>query len=499
MVAEARYVRGIQTGWWFLKWFGRSFRGWLRRGSRHSQAGRPPGPATPSREAFNVPIVALGARAQSVFPTSFDKMPHVDDERPTVVLADEPSHLRGIDAPAVTLSALPHLSVPALDPCVDNPVGWRRRVDNRVAALGPRRLLPTDITAHHVVEATDHDLLRRCHHIEDVQAFHAGPVERAGTLVRLAASGLPIHLADHDAELRALLGDAFHDLMTTDIADADADRRESISIKTRRIALRDHSLRGRLRQAYEAASVDRPAVPSVSILLPTKRPGLLHWAIGNVAKQGYPSLELVLALHGDAFDTSVVEGHIDRLALPVKLVRVGEGHPLGTVLNAATAAASGSLLTKMDDDDLYDGHHVWDLVLAHEYSGADLVGKGAETVYLGDLDRTIQRYRESEIYSGSIAGGTLLIAREAIDRIGGWQPVPRQVDRALIDRVVQDRGTVYRTHGAGFVLIRHGRQHTWHSTNEELLSNAKVVHHGWRPSLADVDNAPQPYMMGDRQ
>ena len=51
---------------------------------------------------------------------------------------------------------------------------------------------------------------------------------------------------------------------------------------------------------------------------------------------------------------------------------------IGLLGAEATRVAQGTLLTKVDDDDLYGPEHVWDLVLARCYSGAAVVGKGAE-------------------------------------------------------------------------------------------------------------------------
>ena len=61
------------------------------------------------------------------------------------------------------------------------------------------------------------------------------------------------------------------------------------------------------------------------------------------------------------------------------MIRVDGELTLGDALNAGVEASSGELVTKMDDDDYYSTEHLWDLVLALEYSGADLVGKGAES------------------------------------------------------------------------------------------------------------------------
>ena len=375
-------------------------------------------------------------------------------------------------------------AVPAFDPRIWNPIRWQRAVRNETAALGPVERLPTGIVVHHVMHRDDLLRLRRMHHVKDVQAFHADVITRAGDLVRLAAAGVVVHLADGDGRLRALLGDELHDLMTTDPSDFDAGTRELHSIRMRRIALRDHSLHARARHRGEAAAGLSP----VSILLATNRPRLLPSVLAAVARQTYPRLELVLALHGEGFED--IERHVAGFPYPTKVVRVAAHDSLGAVLNVATAASSGTLLTKMDDDDLYGADHVWDLVLAHEYSRAQVVGKGLEFVYLAESDQTIHQFSGygEDYRARTLAGGTLLIARRDLDRVGGWRQVQRGVDQGLIEDVLRTRGCVYRTHGAGFMLIRHGEGHQWTISSDFFLRRADTISPGRNPALADVGN-----------
>ena len=376
------------------------------------------------------------------------------------------------------------LAVPAFDPRIWNPIRWQRAVGNETAALGPVKRLPTGIVVHHVMPRDDLLRLRRMHHVKDVQAFHADVVTRAGDLVRLAAAGVVLHLADGDVRLRALLGDELHDLMTTDPSDFDAGTRELHSIRMRRIALRDHSLQARARHRGEAAA----GLSLVSILLATNRPRFLPSVLATVARQTYPRLELVLALHGEGFED--VERHVAGFPYPTKVVRVAAHDSLGAVLNVATAASSGTLLTKMDDDDLYGADHVWDLVLAHEYSQAQVVGKGLEFVYLAASDQTIHQFSGygEDYRARTLAGGTLLIARRDLDRVCGWRQVQRGVDQGLIEDVLRARGCVYRTHGAGFMLIRHGEGHQWKISSDFFLRRADTISPGRNPVLADVGN-----------
>ncbi len=488
--AEARHVRGARTAWRFLRWLAGAIRWRLREGRGWTAAPVEAAAEAPADAPLGAAIAALGPRSRAAFAASTRVVHEPGAAGADAVLADTAAAAAAAGAPAAVLIANPALAVPAFDPALDNPVGWVREVEHRVAALGPPRLLPEGVSAHVPVRADDRGALRHCHHLEDTAAFHAGAVERAGTLARLAARGVPVHLADGDPALEALLGAELHALMRAGIAGAGAAARESASVAMRRAALRTHSLRARARQVCEAAGAHPPEPALVSVLLATRRPPLLAWAVANVARQRYPRVELVLALHGGGFEAAALERALAACPHPARVLRVGADLPLGAVLNAASAEAAGPLLAKMDDDDAYGPEHLWDLVLAHEYSGAALVGKFPATVYLARLDRTVRRRAvASEAWSHSIAGGTMLLARGDLHRAGGWREAPRHVDRALVEDVARGGGAVYRTHDAGYLLVRHGGGHTWKRDDRDFLAGAEAVYAGWRPDLAGAGDA----------
>ncbi len=452
-------------------------------------------------------LAASGRIASSVFAASIrvaSRLGDDGDHHTDVLVADSPrvaeATLRGIAEdrkPAVAvLSELPsQLSVQAFNPEAVNPIGWSATCDGGTATLGSQLSLARGTVFSLQIGGELLADLRSRHHLEDQAADYRNTAERAGVLAALAAAGVLVHLAEPDPELAECLGPTLTDLMASaEVVDADAHRREQISIAMRRCALRDHSLRARARQALSAVDLGA-TLPEVSILAPTRRPDRVADVIATIGSQTYPRLELVLGLHGDGFDSDAeIEALASDLGHPLRIVRVDDTQTLGGVLRAAAEAAGGSLITKMDDDDHYGAGHIWDLVLAHEYSGAELIGKSAEYVYLERLDKTVrdqnrQKFSERYIPFVGVSGGVLMISRHDLDAAGGWRRVPRRVDIALAHDVTLAGGRIYWTHGAGYLRVRHGDEHTWNVEDSHFLGRASEVRDGRDLSFAGVDEA----------
>ena len=379
---------------------------------------------------------------------------------------------------------------PGFDLRAYHPIGWRRDHDGGVGALGPPDMLPPAELRGSVrrVGAVTIRRLRRLHHLRDVTGFHADAPRRAGRLVRLAAAGVVVHVADGDRTLARLLGADLYRLVTTDPAQFEDAERELHAVAMRRAALRHHS-------GWARAQGGEP-LPSVSILLATKRPTFLAWALANATRQSYSNCELVLGLHGKGFQSRLLE----TAALPTasQVLRLPADKPLGGVLQTLSEAASGALLVKMDDDDCYDADHLWDLVLARAYSGAELVGKWLEYIFLAGAGCTVQwRNGASERYQATaLNGGALLVGKEQLRDAGGWRHLAAGVDVALAADIARAGGKIYRTHGAGYVLVRHGARHTWNDASASdacLRSRADHVWPGFQPQRAGVRLPPLPH------
>ena len=179
---------------------------------------------------------------------------------------------------------------------------------------------------------------------------------------------------------------------------------------------------------------------------------------------------MLIAAHGNEIDVDALRRKSAGLPHPVTVIPVDRSRNLGEALQVLCTAASGDLITKMDDDDYYGPDHIWDLVLSHEYSGAQLVGKALDWIHLEAQGVTVFRpVYPAEAYADFVCGGTMLISRGDLTSVGGWRPVPKSVDRALLDRVIDDGGLVYRTHGLGYVYVRRSDGHTATVSDEHFL------------------------------
>lgn len=244
-----------------------------------------------------------------------------------------------------------------------------------------------------------------------------------------------------------------------DVGDVDARESQFLSVARRNLALREHS-----------PIVNIFGWPSVSMLLVTNRENHLHAIVEMLAKQTYPNLELVLLTHGFELDDHIA-AHFSELSFPALTRSVPGELNLGEVLTVASSLASGELITKIDDDDFYGPEHVWDIVVARMYSGAEIVGKALDNIYLASENVTVFRPNyAAEKYAKFVAGGTMLISQADLRAVGGWRPVPKSVDLALIERVTEHGGLIYRMNGHGYIYVRHAQDST--AANTSLVSDA---------------------------
>jgi len=298
----------------------------------------------------------------------------------------------------------------------------------------------------------------------------------ARLLSQLACAGMPTHASDLPAGARQALGDDLVARLAGDPAIlADPTAREDWSVGTRRIAL------ARFGPWAPGGSAAHP--PSVSVILPSCRPGFVAFALAQVARQDWAEVQAVLVLHGVPADEPGVAAAIAAYPRPLEVVEVPADVVFGEALNRGLARCAGHLITKMDDDDWYGPHHLTDLVQARMYSGVTLTGLGGFWMYLGDSDTTLWRVGDGEARVGWVHGGTTLLAADDLRAVGGWQAVGVGEDLQLQRSLLAAGAEFYSIHGLGFLYYR-GHDHTYvvAAGDQEWLARADYPRvAGFRP------------------
>lgn len=218
---------------------------------------------------------------------------------------------------------------------------------------------------------------------------------------------------------------------------------------------------------------------SVSALVSSNRPGQLEHVVRTVAAQQDVDVELVLLTHGFEAPAGLADLARDLGLASFTTLTAPAELSLGACLNSLVAAASGDVVTKMDDDDLYGPHYLRDQLDALAYSGADLVGKQAHHMYLEAQDVTVVRFPEREHqFTDFVMGPTMMTARD-VALAHPFGDLARGEDTDLLRRVVTAGLRVYSCDRFGFVQVRSAtRQHTWEASSAELLANSRVVAYG---------------------
>lgn len=269
-----------------------------------------------------------------------------------------------------------------------------------------------------------------------------------------------------------------------------AELRDRHAALSTRAAHRRWSASARAETLLAAAGLPGRPVASVSAVVPTMRPGQLDNVLDFIGRQDHPEVQLVLVTHGFGVAEPEVRARAaERGVSEVRVVPADASLTLGACMNLGVDASDGTHVAKMDDDNYYGRHYLSDLLLALEYTDAQVVGKWAHLAYLRSTDAVILRFPGVEHrYNRLVQGGTLLM-RSEVARELRFEDLPRRVDTTFLEKVRAAEGRVYAADRFNFVSVRgHSREaHTWQISDQELLVKpSRVLFYGEPWAYADL-------------
>ena len=384
----------------------------------------------------------------------------------------------------------PRTELPVIDLAVHNPIGREllfkpSRPEQRMTVTGNRGIVaaveagmgtPIEFDVRRPLNAAIVRELRRVESI-DLSGLRELPEGLAARFAEIAATDTILHSLPTAVHVPAeALAPALTNVIRRPYRQQMGLERELRQVEARRIAMHEHGGFFRLASSVEQLTGTRYS-PRVSVILSTMRSELVPGVLEMMARQTYAHFEVIVVLHG--VPAPSLDG-VDLTGLDYTLVEVPNTVLFGGALAEGVRRSSGDLITKLDDDDWYSEHHVSDLVLAHLYSRADIVGKTTEYLFFEEVGQTVHRTFATERYHDQLAGGAMLMSRAAFDALGGWRPTPNSTDRSVLIRVETQGGVGYRTQSLGYMYIRHASKHTWERTASQLVQGSFEQWRGWR-------------------
>lgn len=213
----------------------------------------------------------------------------------------------------------------------------------------------------------------------------------------------------------------------------------------------------------------------ISVLLSTRRPEFVDYALKNLEKQTTKPHEVLLMLHG-ATDKDYKEAskRAAKSPLDVIVTKHSKDQLFGQVLDDGLQRATGDYISKIDDDDHYGENHLYDLCVARVHSQADIVGKWNNWIHVTKTNEVISWVPEKENgYYGHLPGGTIL-AKAPLMKSLGFGYVRHGIDSELYERAKRRGVSIYSTHRYNYVRVRHN-DHTYTAKDSDFMSRAHAV------------------------
>ena len=219
--------------------------------------------------------------------------------------------------------------------------------------------------------------------------------------------------------------------------------------------------------------------PTLSVLVSTLRPEDLTSLLTQLKEQSLQTFELVLGLHTISLNATHKKliAELKQRKIAVSTYSFSSEFKLGTILSTLATNSSGAYIAKMDDDDYYGPEHLRDLLDAALDTGADVVGRAMNYVYLEPLQITVRRFaphgtQAVELWSDWVCGGTILAKRDKAEAAHWFGDGETAVDRFLLSGITNNGGKIWRTFGAGYIYRRTFTFHTYVTNYSKYLNGA---------------------------
>jgi len=248
-----------------------------------------------------------------------------------------------------------------------------------------------------------------------------------------------------------------------------------------RKVMKEHTYKQRLDYILDTMGISKTAKTSekkgVSIITCTNKLIYMDNILANYDRQQYPDKELIIVIGNDQLDLREWEKEAKKRR-NVRVCRVDEKLPLGACLNLGVDEARFEYIAKCDDDDYFAPAYLEDMMMAFDYSGADIVGKCARYVHFENGNVLAIKYPDKEHkFTTTVSGSAMIIKREVFNKVR-FDPHRRVgEDTEFLEKCVKNGVRIYSADRFNFAYIRKSSPdlHTWRVSDEKLLGETGQI------------------------
>ena len=176
-----------------------------------------------------------------------------------------------------------------------------------------------------------------------------------------------------------------------------------------------HTYRHRVEKILREVGLgDIPSAASVVTVLGVLRDAeRLESLLDDYVAQSHREKQLLVVVVNDGIDTDAVESRVRGVG-NAEMLHFGS-LAFGGRLNQAVAEATGTYICLFEDADKYCEHYIADMMLAADFSGAEVLGKSSYFSYDQSRDLVVLRNEgEDHAFVESVAASTIVARREAM-------------------------------------------------------------------------------------
>ncbi|MDM5228013.1 glycosyltransferase [Cytobacillus sp. NJ13] len=214
----------------------------------------------------------------------------------------------------------------------------------------------------------------------------------------------------------------------------------------------------------------------VSIITCTNKPIYMNNIFENYWNQTWSEKELIIILNRD--DMDLAQWRRKANGDPnIFIYQLPKNLSLGQCLNFAIDQTQCDFIAIFDDDDYYAPLYLNNMMLAFDYTDADIIGKKTHYVYFESCKALyLRNLNQENQFVNWVCGGKKIVKRNVFDKVR-FRNISNNEDVKFCKDCVKHGFKIYSTDRYHLVYVRRANPeyHTWKINDKKLIKSCKFI------------------------